>query len=75
MNDKLGHRLPTERPQGSGGDQAPSGAAILVVLTITAVVCVLGYLFLMKLVGISREEDCALANRRDCAPIEAPSGG
>jgi hypothetical protein len=36
-------------------------------------VCVGGYFFVMKLVNISRQEDCLISGRRNCAPIEAPS--
>jgi hypothetical protein len=38
-----------------------------------AVVCVGGYFLLMKLIDVSRQEDCLLAGRRNCAPIEVPS--
>jgi NADH:ubiquinone oxidoreductase subunit 3 (subunit A) len=37
-----------------------------------AVALVLGYLFLNKLVDISRDEDCALAHRYDCGAVEVP---
>jgi hypothetical protein len=37
-----------------------------------AVALVLGYLFLNKLVDISREEDCALAHRYNCGAVEVP---
>jgi hypothetical protein len=35
-----------------------------------AAALVLGYLFLNKMVDISREEDCALAHRKNCAAFE-----
>jgi hypothetical protein len=38
-----------------------------------AVVLVVGYFFLMKLVAISSEEDCALGHRYNCAATEVPS--
>jgi hypothetical protein len=43
------------------------------VLTATALVCVVGYFFLLKLVDMSRQEDCLMSGRRNCAPIEVPS--
>jgi hypothetical protein len=75
MNDQSGQPLSANKPPSNAGQRAPSNAAILVMLTIAAVALILGYLFLMKLVGISSEEDCILAHRRDCASIEVPSGG
>jgi hypothetical protein len=56
------------------GEHALSPVAILVVLMIIALVCVGGYFLLMKLIDVSRQEDCLLAGRRNCAPIEVPSG-
>jgi hypothetical protein len=47
--------------------------AILAILAAIALVCVGGYFLLMKLVDVSRQEDCLLARRRNCAPIEVPS--
>jgi hypothetical protein len=37
-----------------------------------AVALVLGYLFLNKLVDISRQEDCMLAHNKNCAAITLP---
>jgi NADH:ubiquinone oxidoreductase subunit 3 (subunit A) len=37
------------------------------------VALVLGYLFLNKLVDISREEDCGLAHRYNCGAVEVPN--
>jgi hypothetical protein len=45
-----------------------SGLAIF--LAILAVALVLGYLFLNKMVDISRQEDCMLAHRANCAANE-----
>jgi len=42
-------------------------------LAALAVALVLGYLFLNKLSDISREEDCMLAHRRNCGPVETSS--
>jgi hypothetical protein len=52
---------------------APSTVSILAFFTVLAVACVGGYFFLMKLIDISRQEDCMLAGRRNCAaPITMP---
>jgi len=56
------------------GEQTLSPHAILVILTTIALVCVGGYFLLMKLIDVSRQEDCFLAGRRNCDPIEVPSG-
>jgi hypothetical protein len=68
-------RPPGRRGFGGGGrDEAPSGVAILVFFTILAVACVGGYFLLMKLIDISRQEDCLMAARTNCLPpIELPS--
>jgi hypothetical protein len=59
--------------RGDDDDQAPSPLVILIVMTVIALACVGGYFFVMKLIDISRQEDCLIAGRRNCAPIEAPS--
>jgi hypothetical protein len=56
-----------------GGGQTLSPRDILVILATIALVCVGGYFLLMKLIDVSRQEDCLLAGRRNCAPIEVPS--
>jgi len=61
-------------PSNEPHNQGPPARAIVALLTIIGLACILGYFFLMKLVSISREEDCLLAHRRDCAPIEVPTG-
>jgi hypothetical protein len=38
-----------------------------------AAALLLGYLFLNKMVDISRQEDCMLAHRNNCAATELPS--
>ena len=45
-------------------------AMLLAALVVTLV---LGYLFVNKMADISRQEDCALARRSNCAPVELPS--
>jgi hypothetical protein len=45
----------------------------LVILVTIALACVGGYFLLMKLIDVSRQDDCLLAGRRTCATIEVPS--
>jgi hypothetical protein len=68
-------RPPSGEPhdRGDDDDRAPSPLAILIGMAVLALVCVGGYFFVMKLVNISRQEDCLISGRRNCAPIEAPS--
>jgi hypothetical protein len=42
-------------------------SVLAIFLAILAVALVLGYLLLNKMVDISRQEDCALAHRTNCA--------
>jgi len=72
MNDEIPNRSQSDKPRNGGGERTLSPLAILVVLTIIALVCVGGYFLLMKLIDVSRQEDCLLAGRRNCAAIEAP---
>ncbi len=45
----------------------------MVFVIVIAVIFVGGYLLLMKLIAMSRQEDCLLSGRRNCVPIEAPT--
>jgi len=72
MNDEITNRSQLDKPRSGGGERTLSPLAIFVVLTIIAAVCVGGYFLLMKLIDVSRQEDCLLAGRRNCAAIEAP---
>lgn len=72
MDDEIGNRS-LGKPRSGGGEQTLSPLAIFVVLTLVALACVGGYFLLMKLIDVSRQEDCILAGRRNCAPIEVPS--
>jgi hypothetical protein len=67
MSDDTGNRTGSDEP---GNDETLSGRAILAILTLVALVCVGGYFFLMKLIAVSQQEDCFLAQRRNCAPTE-----
>jgi hypothetical protein len=74
MNDETGNRSQSGRPRNGEGDQTLSPRAIFVVLALIALACVGGYFLLMKLIDVSRQEDCLLAGRRDCASIQVPFG-
>jgi hypothetical protein len=50
-----------------------SDRALTIFLAALATALVLGYLFLNKLIDISRQEDCMLAHRRDCGAATSPS--
>jgi hypothetical protein len=73
MNDETANRSQSSNPRNGGGGQTLSTRDILVVLTLIALACVGGYFLLMKLIDVSRQEDCLLGGRRNCAPIEVPS--
>ena len=72
MNDKTGSHRPFRKPPNDDSDQPLSPLAIVVVLTLIGLACMGGYFLLMKLIDISRQEDCLLAHRRNCAAIEVP---
>jgi len=75
MNDENDIQSRSGKPRNRGrGDPAPSDIAVLAFFMIVAVACVGGYFLLMKLIDISRQEDCMLSGRRNCAPpIVVPS--
>jgi hypothetical protein len=74
MSDERDVRAGADRPvEVREGDAAPSGAAILAFFAILGLACVGGYFLLMKLIDVSRQEDCLLAGRRNCVPaVELP---
>jgi hypothetical protein len=71
---KSTNRSQSGKPRNGDGEQTLSSRDIVVILAIIALVCVGGYFLLMNLIDVSRQEDCMLAGRRNCAPIEVPSG-
>jgi hypothetical protein len=76
MNHARGNRRRSGKPpdHGGGGGESPSGITILAFLAAVAVACIGGYFLVMKLIEISRQEDCILAGGRYCVPpIELPS--
>jgi hypothetical protein len=70
MNDEDGNGLPSGKPADGDGGQTLSGREILIVLALVALAVVGGYFFLMKMIDVSRQDDCVLAQRRNCAPSE-----
>jgi hypothetical protein len=73
MNDEIDSRSRLPKPRNGAGEQPLSPPAILVILVTIGLVCVGGYFLLMKLIDVSRQDDCLLGGRRNCAPIEVPS--
>ena len=65
-------RLNFPRHQDHEKPPVPGGVLALFFVFLAAAL-VLGYLFLNKMVDISREEDCALAHRKNCAAINLPA--
>jgi hypothetical protein len=57
------------RDAGNEG-QTLSGREILFVMALIALAVVGGYFLIMKLIDVSQQDDCVLANRRNCAPAE-----
>ena len=73
VNDETSNRSRSDKPRNGSSQQTLSTRDILVILAIIALVCVGGYFLLMKLIDVSRQEDCLLGGGRNCAPIEVPS--
>jgi hypothetical protein len=69
MNDEKSDRIQSWEP-GNGDGETLSGRAILAILTLIALVCVGGYFFLLKMIDVSQQEDCVLAQRKNCTPSE-----
>jgi hypothetical protein len=70
MNNDITSRSGGDKRPGDDSERTLSGREILVILTVIALVCVGGYFFLMKLIAVSQQEDCFLAQRRNCASNE-----
>jgi hypothetical protein len=74
MSQNGSHPGSSGSPQGKNRtDQGPPASAVAIVLGLLAAATIAGYFLLMKLIDISREDDCLLAHRRDCASIEVPN--
>jgi hypothetical protein len=76
-NDVKDNQLPPRDPRrdsGDGDDEHLPGRAVFAILVALAVACIGGYFLVMKLVDISKQEDCFLAGRHNCGPrIDVPS--
>ena len=70
MNDDTGDGLPSGKPADGDGGQTLSGREILIVLALVALAVAGGYFFVMKMIDVSQQEDCVLAQRRNCTPSE-----
>ena len=71
-----GGAAPSGEPSNRGKireERPVSDAMLAIILAALAVTLVLGYLFLNKLIDISRQEDCMLAHNKNCAAIELPN--
>jgi hypothetical protein len=71
IDDENGGRFP---PRSRDGNDVHglSDLEVLISLVILGLVCVGGYFLLMKLVEISRQEDCLLGGGRSCARLQLP---
>jgi hypothetical protein len=70
--DESGGRAPP-RNRDRGDAHGLSDLGVLISLVILGLVCVGGYFLLMKLVEISRQEDCLLGGGRSCVRLQLPS--
>ena len=70
MNDETRDGVPPGKPANSGGEQTLSGREILIVLALVALAVAGGYFLVMKMIDVSQQEDCVLAQRRNCTPSE-----
>lgn len=76
-DDREGRGPQGDRPANRNlhGEPRPlSNRLVAIFFAALAAALVLGYFFVNKLADISRQEDCMLARRKNCAAIELPSG-
>jgi hypothetical protein len=71
IDDETGRRSPPFRRDRDVRELSDLG--VLIGLVILGLVCVGGYFLLMKLVEISRQEDCLLGGGRSCVRLQLPS--
>jgi hypothetical protein len=69
MNDETGDGIPGKSANGDG-ERTLSGRELVFVLALVALAVVGGYFFLLKMIDVSQQEDCVLAQRRNCTPSE-----
>jgi hypothetical protein len=75
-NDKPTSGPDAKAPADRGHDAEPqpvSNRMLAIFFAALFAALVLGYLFLNKLVDISRQEDCVLSRAKSCATTELPS--
>jgi hypothetical protein len=75
-NEKPTSGRHTKAPVDPGPDAEPqpvSNRMLALFFAALLAALVLGYLFLNKLVDISRREDCMLSHAKTCAATELPS--
>jgi hypothetical protein len=73
MNDRRQSSPPPDEPRArSPHPDGPPAIAIALLLGAMAVGLVGGYFLVMKLIDMSRTEDCLMSGRRNCAPVEIP---
>jgi hypothetical protein len=71
MRDDIDNQSQSGRPHNEDdGGRTLSGREILFVMTLIALAVVGGYFFLLKLIDVSQQDDCFLAQRRNCTPAE-----
>ena len=73
--NQSGGAAPPGKPSSrSTAREAPPVSTAMLAIILVAVVAavVLGYLFLSKLIDISRQEDCMLAHNKNCASVALP---
>jgi hypothetical protein len=76
MNDDRKRPFSSREPQNiRSGGKGPSNSAVLIALSLIGIASIAGYFLLMKLVDVSREDDCLLAHRYDCGAIQVPNNG
>jgi hypothetical protein len=72
--DESSTSAPPGEPSKHRFDERPIPDALLAIfLSVLAIALVLGYLFLNKMVDISRQDDCLLGHRGNCAATASPS--
>lgn len=70
MNDDTGNGIEPRKPAGGDGGHTLSGRELAFVLMLVALAVVGGYFFLLKMIDVSQQEDCVLAQRKNCTPSE-----
>jgi hypothetical protein len=71
-SNESGGRSP-QRSRNGGDVRGLTDLGVLISLVILGLVCVGGYFLLMKLVEISRQEDCVLGGGRSCVRLQLSS--